>query len=170
MTRKLIENGGFESGDFRGWTVQGFGTPTAVVLHNRSNQARMEPGQDTGQLLFTSFDAPPGTFEVKMDVYAPSAKYVENPPHPATHPLVFFIISSFSKTGMLLGADFGSWWLTHTQKSFKYTGNMHADTVKAEVRISVPSDPLRVKGAIFIDNVLYTANAPKVDDSSRWSQ
>lgn len=170
MTKQQIKNGDFNTGDFTGWTVQRFGTPAEVVLHNRSNQAKMEPGEDTGQLLFTSFEAPPGTFTVNLDAYAPYAKHVEDPPHLDTHPLIVFFFSCFSKTGTLLQLDFGLWWLTQTQQCFQYTGSMHADAVKAEVRISVPSDPLRVKGAIFLDNVVYTANAPKQGKSSRWSQ
>lgn len=169
MPRQQLKNGDFETGDFTDWTVQSFGTPAAVVLHNRSNQARMEPGKDTGQLMFTSFAAPPGTFTVDLEAYAPDAKHVEAPPHPDTHPLIVFFFSCFSKTGDPLQHDIGVWWLTHTQQNFRYTGNMHPDAVKAEVRFSLPSDPLQVKGAIFLDNVVYTASAPKGDTSRRWT-
>jgi hypothetical protein len=170
MSEDLIKNGDFNTGDFQHWIVQAFGTLAAVVHHNRSYQAKMEPGKETGQLLYTSFGAKPGPFTVTLEAHAPEAKHVEDPPHPDTHPLIVFFISGFSQDGTLIQTDVGAWWLRRDQQRFQYTGNMHADAVKAEVRISVPSDPLRVKGAIFLDNVVYTANAPKQGKSSRWSQ
>ena len=170
MIKQPIENGDFNTGDFTGWTVQNFGTPAKVVLHNRSSQAKMEPGKQTGQLLYVSFEAKPGPFTVTLDAHAPEARHVEDPSNPDTHPFIVFFISGFSQDGALIHTDVGAWWLHRDQQRFQYTGSMNDEVVKAEVRLSFPSDPLRVKGALYLDNVSYTADVQKQSQSPRWSQ
>lgn len=170
MTKNLIENGGFETGTFQHWTVQNFGTPANVVHHNRSNQAKMEPGEHSGQLLFTRFDAAPGTFTIELDACAPEAKYHEDPPHPDTHPILFFFVSGFSKDSELIQTDIGTWWLNRDPKRIQYNGNMRPEVVNVEVRFSFPSDPLKVKGPLYVDNVAYTLNAQERKQTCRWSR
>lgn len=169
MSKNLIENGGFDTGDFKYWTVQAYGKPASVAHHNRSFQARMEPGEDTGQLLFTSFAAGPGLFTVALEASAPRAKYQEDPPHPDTHALIVFFFSGFAADGTAIQSDVGAWWLRRNQQRFQYTGNMLAGVVKAEVRLSFPSDPLQVKGELFVDSVEYKPGTPKHGRAHRWS-
>lgn len=166
----LIPNGGFETGDFDHWTVQNFGTPANVVKFGTSYQAKMEPGADTGQLLYTRFKAGHGPFTLELKAYAPEADFVGGTPRVETHPMVFFFFSGFQQDGRLVQSDIGMWWLTRAQKSFQYIGNMRSEVVDVEVRLSFPSDPRRVKGPLYIDNVSHKLNAPKPSQPYRWSE
>ncbi|MHC8373520.1 hypothetical protein ACYZT2_22835 [Pseudomonas sp. MDT1-85] len=170
MSKNLIENGGFDTGDFRNWTVQDFGTQAKVVQYNRSSQAKMQPGKDTGQLLFTRFDAKSGRFAVTIDASAPGAEYDEDPPQWETHPVLVFLFSGFSAEGSHIQTDIGTWWLKRSQKRFEYVGNMLPEVANVEVRFSFPSDPLVVKGPLYIDNVSYTLNPPEQLKTLRWSR
>lgn len=170
MSKNLIKNGGFETRSFEHWTVSNYGTPANVVFHNRSYQAQMQPGQDTGQLLFTRFNAQSGPFTLTIDASAPHAKYVNEPPYVETHPLLVFFFSGFTQNGELIQTDLGMWWLTHEQKRFQYNGSMFPDVVSVEVRFSFPSDPLQVKGPLYIDNVSYTLNDSAPHQTLRWSR
>lgn len=170
MNKNLLQNGDFDTGEFDPWEVHVFQGEASVIQHNRSAQARVLPGVNSGVVLLNRFDAPPGAFTVQIDASAPEAKYHQEPPDIDTHAILFFIISGYAKDGRTIQYDVGSWWLKPAQKSFKYSGVMLDGVVEAEVQVSFPSDPLRVKGLLYIDNVSYTLDPPQHVRESRRSQ
>lgn len=170
MNNNLLQNGDFDSGEFDPWEVHVFQGKASVIQHNRSAQAQVLPGVDNGVVLLNRFNAQPGAFTVQIDASAPEAKYRQDPPNIDTHAILFFIISGYGEDGRKIQYDIGSWWLKPAQKSFKYSGVMLDGVVEAEVQVSFPSDPLRVKGALYIDNVSYALDPLEHVRATRWSQ
>lgn len=170
MNKNLLQNGGFDTGEFDPWEVHVFEGKASVVQHNRSAQAQVLPGVNNGVVLLNRFNAQPGAFTVQIEASAPEAKYHQDPPNIDTHAILFFIISGYAKDGKPVQYDIGSWWLKPAQKSFKYSGVMLDGVVEAQVQVSFSSDPLRVKGPLYIDNVSYTLDPPEHVRETRWSQ
>lgn len=162
MQYNLVTNGNFETGTFEYWTVHNFDTPAQIVQHNGSYQARMNPGEDTGQQLLTLFKAGPGAFTLNFHGSAPKARDHEDPPELDTHPFVLFTVSGFKHVEdryIPIQIDFSFSWLKHEPKIIQYSGTMHSDVTHVEVGISCPSDPNRTKGPLYFDNVKYIMNA-----------
>lgn len=156
MANTLPENGDFETGRFHPWNVQVLEGEASIVLFNRSSQARIKPGVDNGVLLYTRFAAKPGRYTVSVDLQAPEAKYVEDPPNYERNPVVFFLFSSFAQDGTLLHTEIGAFWPKRTQQTFTYSQVSPEGTYEKELRFSFPSDPKGSKGSLFIDNVRFS--------------
>lgn len=170
MNKNLLQNGNFGTGKFAPWEVHAFQGKASVVQHNLGYQAKVLPGVDNGVVLLNRFDTPPGAFTVQIDASAPEAKYHQDPPNIDTHPILFFIISGYGADGRTIQYDVGSWWLKPAQMPFEYSGVMLPDVVSAQLQVSFPSDPLKVKGSLYIDNVSYMLDAPGQIHKTRWSQ
>ncbi|WP_160059267.1 MULTISPECIES: hypothetical protein [unclassified Pseudomonas] len=170
MSKNFLQNGNFSTGKFAPWEVHVFQGKASVVQHNLSAQAKVLPGVDTGVVLLNKFTAPPGAFTIKVDASAPGAEYHQDPPNIDTHPILFFFISGYNADGKLVQFDVGNWWLKPKQKSFIYSGVMLTGVVEVELQVSFPSDPLQVKGSLYIDNVSYSLDSPGSIHTTRWSQ
>ncbi|WP_426205972.1 hypothetical protein [Pseudomonas sp. TWP3-1] len=152
----IIPNGDFETGDFSFWTLRVFQGKADVVNHNRSFQARVQPGVDNGVLLFNKFDAPPGPCDMTFIASAPTAQNFKPPFNYATHPFLAYFVEAYDANGLWLSMDIGLAQLQPTETLFRYSGTMPAGTAKVEVRFSGPSDPDGSKGPLYIDHVTYT--------------
>ena len=169
MSRNLISNGNFETGNFDHWVVKERDGKARVVQRDGSYRAEFTLAPIQGQKdpqIETTFDVPPGKFTIFVEAYAPKSLI---PEHANIRPYVFYNVTAtigdtFPPVLIFIYGEP----LTKSPKVFTINHCIEADVDRVKVSVSItprlyifnPDDPTPIPspelaGPIYIDSVKY---------------
>jgi hypothetical protein len=158
MSRNLISNGNFETGNFEHWTVIESDGQAKVVHYKDSYKAEIMLGeQDTVRLDTGRFRAGPEEFKLFFQASVPKLKPQEAPRNLQDGPTIFCTLFGWGPSQpvpiYIIPIPFS---LVRSQTIYEYQHAMRPGVEEVQLIIGlVPSKDPAAVGPIYLDHVKY---------------
>ena len=157
MSRNLISNGNFETGNFAHWSVTENDGSAKVVMYKGSYKAEIRLGKHEAVMLDTGrFLAGPGAFHFSLQASMPKPQ--DEKEQTLIYCTLFGCGPSQATPIYILPVPF---WLSQPEKHFEYQHSMKPGVNEVQLIIGLLPPPApHAVGPIYIDNVKYNGDLP----------